>query len=45
MLVAETDTKFSTSGTPVVFKVDGAGVATEFTVQTVEGDLVFTRKR
>jgi len=45
VLAAETDTKFSASGTPVVFKVDGAGVATEFTVHTVEGDLRFVRKK
>jgi hypothetical protein len=29
----------------VIFKVDAAGVATEFTVHTVEGDLRFVRKK
>jgi hypothetical protein len=43
VLAAESDTRFSASGAPVIFRVDVAGRATEFVVHTVEGDLTFTR--
>jgi hypothetical protein len=45
VLVPESPTKFSASGAPVIFTVDAAGVATEFVVHTVEGDLRFTRTK
>jgi hypothetical protein len=45
VLASESETKFSASGAPVIFKVDAAGHGTEFVVHTVEGDLTFKRKK
>jgi hypothetical protein len=45
VLIPESNTAFSASGTPVLFHVDAAGVATDFVVHTVEGDQKYDRKK
>ena len=44
-LVAESETRFSAYGAPVVFRKDSGGAVTGFTIHTVEGDQEFERKR
>jgi hypothetical protein len=44
-LFAESETKFSAHGAPVIFHTDAKGAVTGFTITTVEGDQVFERKR
>jgi hypothetical protein len=44
-LVAESDTRFSAFGAPVIFRKDATGAVTGFIIHTVEGDQEFERKR
>jgi hypothetical protein len=44
-LVAESETKFSALGAPVIFRTDASGAVTGFVIHTVEGDQEFERKR
>ena len=44
-LVAESETTFSASGAPVIFRKDASGAVTGFVIHTVEGDQQFERKR
>jgi len=43
-LIAESETRFSASGAPTVFRRDASGAVTGFTIHTVEGDQEFERK-
>jgi hypothetical protein len=44
-LVAESDTKFSALGAPVVFRKDATGAIIGFVIHTIEGDQEFDRKK
>ena len=44
-LVAESETVFSASGAPAIFRRDANGAVLGFTVHTVEGDQEFERKK
>ena len=43
VLIPDSETTFTASGTPVIFHVDAAGAAIDFVAHTVEGDQVFKR--
>ena len=44
-LVAESETTFTASGAPAIFRRDASGAVTGFTIHTVEGDQEFERKK
>ncbi len=44
-LIAESATRFSAIGAPVIFRTDASGAVTGFVVHTVEGDQQFERTR